>query len=790
MKSLMRVLGFSLIVLLPPTFLISFATADEKKSKVNLPASSLSIPWSDFQGILEKLSTKEAEPDPEIPPIDALISSAEYFVDVKEHIASVRVKAEVIVLKDEGWSDVDIIHAGIHLDKVTLDGKPAALRPVDGKVLKLILRGAGIHQLLMEYEAPLEDAGGPKELTFPLIKSQINHLNMTIGEPDLQVALSDGKFLSCKSVGNKTSATGSIQPGRTETVTWVKATSKQEKQEARVSAETNTLAVVGEGLVVYTSIVDYTIQHQPVSTFKMLLPSDVAIADVTTDGLVDWKADQTEDGQKLTVNIAYGAVGKQRVSISYEATLPNERDSVIKNADIRIKNVVRDAGMIGIAVQGNVQLEVKEAENLVPLDVKELPKEIRDEKGIIILLAFKYITHPAVANLRVIRHKTADVLACIVEEANYRIMLTGRGKELMEASYKIVNRTQQYLSMTLPEEMILWGVFRDGVPVYAAKDNGNFLLQISGAKDDKPFEIRLIAFRERPFRKFFGSNAFVLPILDAPVHNLKLDLYLPKDQQYFGIDSNIDSMMLKGYAMHEGRKIFPEIKKDEYVYRTSHANSQTPYIFTDDDGVAVNDEFSNVMTNRALPVQFQIDWEGILYSFSTRIVDPNEKMYASAWHILLVRSKILNVMVLIAAFILGIISGLILRRRYVDRQPKIEGNKWRLIIPLVFFIIIYCLISTEIPVKDLVIVLIIGGALSVARDLLRLLISIFKAFNAVQVPLPFRRKKDEKNDYEINAAQQAEAPATVDIPVADAVVETVEDVSAVENSDLPEKEGE
>ena len=705
-----------LIVLL---FTFGVATA-EAKTPVNLPDSTMSIPWVDFQDILKKLSSTQIGPIKEKPPYDALISSADYTVQVKGHIALIRVRAEIVVLKEEGWSSVPVMKYGAHLDQVRLNGEPAALVQKSDGLLHVILDEPGIHILDLKYEAPLKDGGGPKYLNFPTLESPVNHLTVEISQPDQQVTLGDGKILKNSSTGAKTTATGSFKPGSEQTIRWAQNVATQARNKARVSAETNTMAVIGEGLVVYTSNVEFNIQHKPLRAFSIIFPEDVVVADVSTDGLVDWLVEKADGEQRLSVNIAYEAIGKHRVAVTYEQPLPSESDSIIETADIRIADVIRDAGTFAVAVRGNVQVDAKKTINLAPMDIQELPPGMRGDKNLLVLMAFKYILHPNLASLRVIRHKIASVLSCIVEKADYKIMLTERGKELMEATYQVANRTRQYLSLKLPKGMILWGAYRDGDPVHAAFRDGQTLLQISGADHRKSVELRLIAFREMGFPKVVGWSHFDLPILDVPVHNINLSLYLPQNYQFFSFGGNLGEVSQKGHSSDIATK--SEIKKEKdkflfgtanasgYTFTTSHANSQsTTYMFSDDDDAPVaGANLSKVLTNRALPVQFQTVLEGQHFSFSTRIVDPNETMYASVGHFTKIQSGLPKLIVFLAALFIGFVVIRYILDRAADNMAKVNRKHCLYAIIALALIVILSLIS-GIGLRFVLFAFVLGG---------------------------------------------------------------------------------
>jgi hypothetical protein len=807
MKKLgLRILTSAISFLIVLLFAFGVATADAK-TPVNLPDSTMSIPWSDFKDMLEKLSATQAGPIKEKPPYDALISNADYTIQVKEHIALIRVRAEIVVLKQDGWSSVPVMKSGAHLDQVRLNGEPAALVKKSDGLLYVIADEPGIHILDLKYEAPLNDSGGPKYLNFPTLESPVNHLTVEISQPNQQVTFGDGKILKSSSAGAKTTAAGSFKPGSEQTIQWAQSVKKQARAEARVSAESNTLATVGEGLVVYTTIIEYTIQHKAINTFTLVLPESVVVADVSTDGLVDWNVEKSDGEQKLIIQIAYEAMGKHQVAVTFEDNLPAETESVIETADIRVLDVVRDAGVLGVAVRGNVQVETTEAKNLAPLDLQELPPDMQLDEKSKVLFGYKYIRHPATAKLKVIRHRGASVLSCVVERADYKIMITDRGKELLEASYIIANRTRQYISLTLPEGMDLWGVYRDGNPIHAADRDGKILLPVFGMREKKSFEIKILAYKERKFGKYFGKKRFDIPLLDAPVHSNNLSLFLPKSYKYFALGGNLGEALKGGFyssVQHASSldetassTIIPgksrrnisgkDLEKQEY---RSLANLLAYDVnLTDDADVkfSINEQYTNVMTRRALSVQFDVVWEGKRYDFSTRIVDPNEGMYATVKYIKEVKSNAPKWIVLIAAIFMGYIGA----RWTIERLGKIKpthDDKHRLFFIIAVLVVIVLSPIAGVSLKLLVFILILGAVLPAASHLLRK-IDFQKeiSFRKTKPKEPVKTGEIIREAEDLPKTEKKKAALTEEIPVA-LPVEESDDENMLKESDIQKDE--
>ncbi len=495
------------------------------------------------------------------------------------------------------------------------------------------------------------------------------------------------------SSGSGTIATGSFYPGSYVNISWSRKASGAIKEEARVSAEVRTMLTVGDGLAVYTTIVDFDIHHKPLSKFSFIIPDDVSVADVSTQGLVDWKVEKGEKGKELNVSIAYEAIGRHSVAITYEKILEGETSSELKTSSIVVKDVVHEVGYLAVAVTTNIQVTPKEGsfENLAPLDPSELPADLRGNKDQRVLFGYKYIKHPNGLAMTIVKHDDASVLTCEIENAHYKIMITGSGKELLEGTYRIANKSLQYLTLSLPEGTDLWGVFSNGKAVKAGEKDGKILLPIYQGGLNKTFEMKVLAYRKFGSFFLFGSKNIELPILDVGAHKVFVEVFLPRKYEIFNFGGNLEhtwssppSVGEKGKVSSVGlaskvdkitsgedpwEKGIDDITVDNRNYRRDQSqglggsNINLP-------ANAYNPGYATTMARGALAIKFAVNWEGRKYNFTTSILDPNEDTNISFFYSKRARSSIFWLTIFGISLFIGSLATRNLLSRTMELVPK------------------------------------------------------------------------------------------------------------------------
>ncbi|MCZ7586190.1 MAG: hypothetical protein M5R36_24310 [Deltaproteobacteria bacterium] len=331
-----------------------------------------------------------------------------------------------------------------------------------------------------------------------------------------------------------------------------------------------------------------------------------------------------------------------------------------------------------------------------------MPGELRGGGDRTVLYGYKYIKHPAAAELSVVRHDDASVLTCAVESAHYKVLVTGRGRELIEATLRVVNRSRQFLTLTLPAGTDLWGVYRDGVPVKAAAKDGQILLPIFQGGLSETFNLRVVAYREGPSWWPAGRRGVALPSLDVGTNQISLEVFMPRKFRSFAFGGDLEPGTLGGPMPvtgmldgNEGGDAFDESSKmageknedgrwdgrdkdqtalDELFYRTQADMGQTANIPPE----AMNAAYSGAMARGALSVKLDIPWEGSRLAFAGRIVDPGETPAIHFLYNRAVRSGWPLIVCFAAGILLGWIVAAILFARWTSHTPPLFSRARRI----------------------------------------------------------------------------------------------------------------
>jgi hypothetical protein len=441
----------------------------------DLADSRMSIPWSDFQKLLEMIQpgeTVEKPKEPE-PPVDYSITSALLAGRIVSGAAAFDLTVKFTVLDQKEWQAVPVMPDGVAVQDLKLDGAGAVADTADGWT-RVILHSPGPHTVTGRVFVPMQNELGPRSITLPLPPAAVTTLTLAIAEPDLEIKAEPANVNIMKHEAGASMLEAVLPRAESVNISWGRKV-EGEEAELRLNAEVESLVSLGERLCQVDSVVRYEILHRGVTGFKLKLPASASVVDVTGAGLADWKAEKSNDDQTVTVKLNYEAKGRYALVVVFEIELPNATSTVTVPV-IEALDVNRETGNLGVAARTNIEVEVKKAENLGSLDVAQLPASIADRSAAPVLFAFKYIGHPWSLTLQATKHKDVEVLTCAVDNAEKVSFLTKDGEFVTRASYVIRNNREQFIRLTLPEGARVFSTFRDNQPVQPSQDEKGRIL--------------------------------------------------------------------------------------------------------------------------------------------------------------------------------------------------------------------------------------------------------------------------------------------------------------------------
>ena len=295
-----------------------------------------------------------------------------------------------------------------------------------------------------------------------------------------------------------------------------------------VNVETFNFASIGEGLLLSNSAFSFDIKYAGVDRFLIKLPQDALSVNITGRNI---KSYEKQDERLWEVKLHSKVKGKYQLYSSFEEEL-EKISGEISLPEIEVLNCNRETGFYVIGPRTNIEIKPLATSGLIPIDVKELPQDKLSGVDIPIVLAYRFIKHPYEISVSASRHEDLSVLVAAVEHADATGCLTREGQCIIRSRYLVKNNKKQYLKLTLPSDSTLWSAFVDEKPVKPARANGDILIPIVKYKEDRSFPVEIIYASKVPRFRFVGKINLALPLIDIPVVNANMGIYLPEKYLY------------------------------------------------------------------------------------------------------------------------------------------------------------------------------------------------------------------------------------------------------------------
>jgi hypothetical protein len=365
------------------------------------------------------------------------------------------------------------------------------------------------------------------------------------GGIDVQV---DGAVVqSVERSSSSTRVTAALHRAGETAVSWFPRIETTDR-ESKVFGELATLVSIGEGVLRGSTTASFTIHGNGVDSFHLEIPSAITVLGVNVHGLKGWEVvaiDGEEGRDLLTVELNYLAEGSLGFSFDFEQPLGGASADVFL-PDIAMRDVLRERGFIAVAADTNVEITPQDGvSNATPVDPSELPSNLVARDGGAILYAFKYLRHPVVVPLEIVKHLDVAVKRTVVESAQLRTFFSRDGKVLTSARFSVLNNRKQHLAMELPEGAVLWGAYLEDRPIKAARRaDGMTLVPLKMTATDaagqlRSFSVEVVYFQDEKRLARFGRRSFRAPALDVDVLEMRWDFFLPRDHWYLRFAGNL-----------------------------------------------------------------------------------------------------------------------------------------------------------------------------------------------------------------------------------------------------------
>jgi hypothetical protein len=483
------------------------------------------IPVPDYQALRAKAFP--SEPEPEAPPVEATLTRIDYDLHIDGDFAAGTARLAVDVLRD-GWVRVPF-PPGLLVREARLDGRLAALTGAGKSGSQSVLlskRGRSVLQLEVAFH--VASKAGEETLTLPAGASGVTRAAVTLPRQEVDVKVAGG-FLSERA--EAAAETKWVVYGRGQEpliLTWRR---KMEDHRSglplRFRGSLTELLGLGEDSTSVYAEANLEVLQGAAREVRIQLPEKVTVNQVQGATVADWEMKPGE----LTVSFLEPAQQATAFTLAGEARLP--RDGTIEIPLLRLLDAERETGGVAVEVLGAGEIKGAKSQGLESVDATELGSLVSGRQSPS-LAAFRLRPGAPPARsltVEVARYAQQAVLTANVEEARYRVLMTGEGKTLVQARYAVRNNQRNFVKIALPAGATVWSASLSGHPVRPgqAPDGGLlFPLAKTRAGEEAPaFALEVLYLVKGAAWDARGQARLALPVLDLPASRTGLTLYYP-----------------------------------------------------------------------------------------------------------------------------------------------------------------------------------------------------------------------------------------------------------------------
>ncbi|MGD2175487.1 MAG: hypothetical protein PVJ27_08795, partial [Candidatus Brocadiaceae bacterium] len=322
-----------------------------------------------------------------------------------------------------------------------LGGRPILMRRDD--TVGLLLFSTGEHTASIEFAAPVSRDRRVSRTTLPVVPALTGLYSIRLDGANLDVSLEPEVPYQTATVGESTVVTVYGTAGKKLGVRWQPAPEVREV-ETIAFAEQSMLLDISPGLMTVDSTIEYTVLQGQMASAALELPGDFSVLKVEGDNLRSWDiAGEEEPARELTFELIDPEAERFSVRLLLERNLgpiPLELEA----PRIVAQGVMRQKGLIGVALNRGLQAEIVARENVSQVNLSEMPDAYTRMRGRV-SLALRYLALPFRAAFRIstIEPKVYGQVTCLTAASLQRF------RQYWDVQYEIRNAGLFQLRMRL-----------------------------------------------------------------------------------------------------------------------------------------------------------------------------------------------------------------------------------------------------------------------------------------------------------------------------------------------------
>ncbi|MBN2695130.1 hypothetical protein JXR93_10755 [bacterium] len=436
----------------------------------------------------------------------------------------------------EDWISIPLLQSDAIL--VSTELNDGSFPQIKG-AYSFLINKKGVFSISLKFYLPFQSK--ERKNSFRLLSFGSAKSVFKIGKTGLTWNIPNGAGV--ESTETKTETTiNCFLPNGESIISWLPKVEQKtvKKVDPIVYGEVFTSVFIGEMMIRCMSEVQYSIYQAGVTTFKISV-LDAKVMSVTGDRIRNYDLIQNEKGTSVIVYSEYEVDKNFTLSLHYEKNI-DQKDSESNLPQIFLEGIDRASGYISVSGKTNIELRVKEQSKLTMMDVKELPKSMKNE-SVNAQFAFRHINPDYSLLLEIKRHEEIPVLVSIADNGIYTSVVLEDGKIMHMALLQVRNNSKPFLSIQLPEGGVCLSSFVDGRAVKPIKnENGTLMLPIPKSGESEWFMVEYVWMLSNVKLDKKGELSLDLGLIEIAINKFYWSLYLPEEYKFSNFRGNVKNV--------------------------------------------------------------------------------------------------------------------------------------------------------------------------------------------------------------------------------------------------------
>jgi hypothetical protein len=522
-------------------------TGQDVKIEYNIQDGKVVLSREQFKALLDKM--KRPDISPVIPPVDYLITRAEYNGVMGQNSTTFDATFDLEIFKKErtDYPKIQIMPQSVALRKIELDGNPALVMVENGWYV-LTTDKVGQHKVTISFSIETELEKGPDVLNLTIPRTAITLFNIDIPLTDARVEIPQAKYMTISKRGSYSSVKAVLSTTSNVALRLHRTIIKEKKKvPAKIYAEVMNLLSVEDNALRVTSAFKLNVLQNSISGVKVYVPDGYSVLYVKGENyqeIRDWNEEEVEGKKVLSVPLGGEKEGNVAFTVVAEKILTGESEE-IEFSGFQVVKSVRETGFLGIEKKSAAEAEIIKNEDIDIVDIQELPLELVNMSSRPLILGLRYLRHPFLLTLKVTKHEELPMVNTVIDNASVVSVLLAEGKVINRVIYTMRNTGKQFLELSLPEEAEIWSLYVDGKREIPSKNKeGKFMIPLVRSRamgeNISSFDVEVLYYYRNNSLPLIGSKKLLFPKADVVISKMLWSCYLPLEYHYFHFGGNIE----------------------------------------------------------------------------------------------------------------------------------------------------------------------------------------------------------------------------------------------------------